>query len=90
MPALPYLLMLGLTPSRVVQAINCHGTLPAIATAIGLSKLEIMTWPATLVSAAAFAPVWAGVRLGSRVRRWLSPEAFRRAALGILILMGGC
>ncbi len=88
MPVLPYLLVLRLGPGQFVQAINCWGTLSSLVMAVGLSKLGFMTWETFLVSAAGLVPVYVGVKLGIRVRRWFSPDGFRRAVLVLLIFMG--
>ena len=88
MPVLPYLMALGLEPNRFVQAINISFTLGSQAMVIGLSQLGLFTVDTALVSALGVVPVFAGVHLGTRARRWLSPEGFRRAVLIVLICLG--
>ena len=88
MPVLPYLLGLGLDPQRFVQAINVSFTLSSLAMIIGLSGVGLMTPQIALVSAAGLIPVYLGVKAGSRVRRLLPPETFRKTVLVLLIALG--
>ncbi len=88
MPVLPYLMALGLTPSHFVQAINCSFTLSSLVMAVGLSKIGLMTLETSLISAGGTLIVFLGVFLGSRVRRFLSPDQFRRAVLFLLVVLG--
>jgi uncharacterized membrane protein YfcA len=87
-PVLPYLLSLRLSPNHLIQAINCWATLSGAIMAVGLAKLGLMTWDRFLISAIGLVPVYAGVRLGNRARRWLPPETFGKAVLLLLALMG--
>ncbi|MEM6358175.1 MAG: sulfite exporter TauE/SafE family protein [Pseudomonadota bacterium] len=88
MPILPYLMALGLEPSRFVQAINISFTLSSIAMALGLSRLGLMTGENALLSLICLVPVFAGVRLGAAVRARLGPDRFRLAVLALLGLSG--
>lgn len=88
MPVLPYLLGLGLDPQRFVQAINVSFTLSSLAMIAGLSGVGLITPQIVLVSVAGLIPVYLGVALGSRVRRLLSPDIFRRIVLLLLIVLG--
>lgn len=88
MPVLPYLLSLNLEPNRFVQAINCSFTLSSLVMAAGLAKLGLMTLETALVSSFGLVLVWAGIRLGTRVRSMLSPEVFRVIILLFLMLLG--
>jgi len=88
MPVLPYLMALGLDKDRFVQAINISFTLSTVVMAIGLARLGLLTGAAGLISIAGIAVVFAGVTLGGRLRTALSPEAFRRAVLGLLLVLG--
>lgn len=88
MPALPFLLSLGLDRDRFVQAINCSFTLSSLAMAAGLSAIGLFTPGIFAVSLAGIGAALIGVRLGGRVRHRLSPAAFRRAVLAVLAAMG--
>ncbi|MCB9947757.1 MAG: sulfite exporter TauE/SafE family protein [Rhodospirillaceae bacterium] len=88
MPVLPYLMALGLDPNRFVQAINISFTIGSLVMAVGLSKLGLMTGHTALMSLTGIVPVFIGVRLGTRARNWLSPEAFRRTVLLVLLCLG--
>lgn len=88
MPVLPYMMALHLPPAPFVQAINIMFTGSSLVMAFGLSKLGLMTPTALLVSTVGLLPVFIGVRFGAKVRRWLSPTAFRFAVLVILLVLG--
>lgn len=88
MPLLPFLMSLQLAPNLFLQAINLSFTLSSLTMAIGLSRLGLMTWESGVVSAFGVGLAFLSVRAGERMRKSLSPEAFKRAVLGILILMG--
>ncbi|MEM8971536.1 MAG: sulfite exporter TauE/SafE family protein, partial [Pseudomonadota bacterium] len=88
MPVLPYLLSLNLEPNRFVQAINFSFTLSSLVMAAGLTKLGLMTLETATISACGLVLVWAGIKLGTRVRSMLSPELFRAIILVFLMLLG--
>lgn len=84
MPVTPYLMALRLDPDRFVQAINISFTLSSLVMLTGLSTLGLVAGPTLLLALASLPLVWGGVRLGDRLRRRLSPQLFRRAALLML------
>jgi hypothetical protein len=88
MPILPYLFALPLAPARFVQAINISFTLCSLIMAAGLARIGLMTWEAAAISLVGLLPMALGVRLGGRLRDRLSPEAFRRAVLALLLVLG--
>ena len=88
MPILPYLFALRLTPAGFVQAINIAFTLSSLVMAAGLAWLGLMTGAALAVSLLGIVPVIVGVRVGTRLHRRLSPDAFRRAVLLLLLALG--
>ena len=88
LPVLPFLLSLQLERNIFIQAINVSFTLSSFVMAIGLWKLGLMTLQSVEVSLLGLIVVLIGVRLGSHVRRWLSPAAFRSAVLIILTILG--
>ena len=85
---LPFLLSLRLERNMFIQAINVSFTLSSLVMAIGLWKLGLMTLQSVEVSLLGLIVVLIGVRLGSHVRRWLSPAVFRSAVLIILTVLG--
>lgn len=87
MPVLPYLLALPLTPAQFIQSLNISFTFASAVMALGLSKLGLMTVDRALVSFVGLLPVLAGVALGTRVRRWLSPDSFRKTVLAVLLML---
>ena len=60
MPLLPYMLSLGLSQARFVQAINCSFTLSSLLMALGLFELELMTLEIVLISMMGIIPVYIG------------------------------
>ena len=88
MPVLPFLISLRLDPDRFVQAANIMFTLSSLIMAAGLTVIGLMTPTAVLISLAGLLPVLIGVRVGTAVRRVLSPEAFRNGVLAVLALLG--
>jgi uncharacterized protein len=88
MPLFPYMMALGLEPDRMVQAINIAVLIASFALAIALAATGIMDRELFMVSLIAIAPALLGVEIGTRARRFLRPEQFKRIALLTLLLMG--
>lgn len=88
MPVMPYLMALKLDRSRFVQAINCSFTLSSLVMAAGLYNLGLLDLSAVGVSALGLALVYLGTRLGSVVRRMMSPSVFRNSVLLLLFGLG--
>ncbi|SDR35572.1 sulfite exporter TauE/SafE family protein [Pseudovibrio sp. Tun.PSC04-5.I4] len=88
MPVMPYLMALQLDRGRFVQAINCSFTLSSLIMAGGLYYLELLDLSAVGVSALGLAFVYLGTRLGSVVRRMMSPAVFRNSVLLLLFGLG--
>lgn len=88
MPLLPYIMSLKLDPDRSVQAVNLAVTLACVILAVALLVTRVVTWPLLLASLVATVPALAGTWLGTRCRRALPPEAFRRIAFVVLLVMG--
>ena len=88
MPVLPYMLSLGLRPSRFIQAINCSFTLSSVLMVFGLVKLELMTIEAVSLSILGLLPVYFGAKRGGKLRERVAPAGFRKLVLILLILMG--
>lgn len=88
MPSMPYLMALPLSRDMFIQAINLSFTLSSLVMAVGLTRLGLMTVEAVVISTIGIACVWAGIRIGEKVRSRLSPEQFRLAVLVMLTLLG--
>ena len=88
MPVLPYLLALHLEPNRFVQAINISFTVGSLAMIVGLSRIGLMTAEAALISMIGLVPVYFGLKAGTRLRRRMAPEVFRRVVLAVLLVLG--
>ena len=88
MPVLPFLMSLHLEPDRFVQAANIFFTVSSLGMAVGLATMGLMTPGAVAVSLAGLVPVFFGIKIGTTVRRSLSPPRFRIAVLLVLALLG--
>ena len=88
MPVLPFLLSLHLEPDRFVQVANIFFTLSSLFMAVGLVELGLMTPRTVVISFAGLVPVFIGIKMGTTLRRALSPEAFRTAVLLVLAGLG--
>lgn len=88
MPVLPFLMALKLPPGLFLQAINISFTLSSLIMLAGLAQLRLVTVEALVISALGLAPAAAGIALGGRLRARLPEDAFRKAVLGVLIVLG--
>ena len=88
MPAVPFLMMLGLDRNLFIQAVNCSFTLSSLVMAIGLGQLGLFSCGDALISAFGVFFVFIGLNVGAAVRRRLSDVLFRNAVLAMLSLMG--
>jgi uncharacterized membrane protein YfcA len=88
MPVLPYLLSLPLERNVFIQAINISFTISSVVFAIGLAWLGLFTVDTTQISFVGLVAMLVGLKLGIPIRRRLSQSSFRRAVLGLLVLLG--
>lgn len=88
MPLFPYMLSLGLSADRVVQAINFAVLICSVVLAGGLLAAGIMTLPLLGLSLVAILPALTGVEIGSRLRAIIPAERFRAIMLIVLLAMG--
>ena len=89
MPVLPYLMSLHLNKDRFVQAINISFTLSSLLMFLGLMKAGFVTLLSVQISLAGLPAVFAGVYLGSMIRKRISESLFRHLILIVLLLLGG-
>ncbi len=88
MPVLPYLLSLPLERNVFIQAINISFTISSVVFAIGLAWLGLFTADTTQISFVGLVAMLVGLKLGIPIRRRLPQSSFRRAVLGLLVLLG--
>ncbi|WP_353365180.1 sulfite exporter TauE/SafE family protein [Acidovorax sp. FG27] len=88
MPAVPYLQALQLGRDALVQALGWSFTVSTLALAAGLAAHGALRAPQIGWSVLATLPALAGMALGQRLRARLSPQRFRQAFLGLLLLLG--
>ncbi len=87
MPVLPFLMSLDLERDRFVQAANIFFTGSSIVMAAGLVTLGLLTPAVAAISLAGLLPVFLGVKAGTKIRRSLSPRAFR---IAVLVMLAAC
>jgi hypothetical protein len=88
MPVLPFLLSAGLTPDRLVQAVNISFTASSLVMIAGLAYLNILNLKLLLLSALGLLPVYVGITAGGALRRRLPEKIFRIGVLLMLIALG--
>lgn len=88
MPVLPYLMSLGLSPDRFVQAINISFTGASLVMLAGLAYLGYAEPTTLLVSSLGFIPVYIGIKLGGKLRKALPEHVFRNCVLIMLVALG--
>jgi uncharacterized membrane protein YfcA len=87
-PAVPYLQALGFNKDDLVQALGLSFTVSTVALAIGLAIGGAFHLGNITLSALAVIPALLGMWFGSVIRSRLSPTAFRRGFLILLLLLG--
>jgi uncharacterized membrane protein YfcA len=88
-PALPYLAGLGLARDELVQALGLSFTVSTVALGLGLLWHHALEFQSISHSAFAIVPALVGMLIGSRIRRRVAPDRFRRwffVGLGVLAL----
>ena len=88
LPIVPYGLSLDLSPNTFIQFANIGFTLSSLIMLVGLQRIGFLDTHTFVVSLAGVVPGLAGVALGTRIRRAISPDVFRRRALAVLAAMG--
>lgn len=88
MPLFPYMMSLGLDPSRLVQAINFAVLICSLVLGAGLMATGIMTPWLLAFSLLAVLPALAGVEIGTRLRDRIPADKFRSVVLAVLLITG--
>ena len=88
MPLFPYIMGLNLDTDRTVQSINLAVLIASTILAIGLVMTGIMTPLLLMGSMVAIVPALVGVQIGTKARRFIPADSFRRVVLSTLLLMG--
>ena len=88
MPLLPYMISINLSPSRLIQAINCSFTFSSILMAVGLANLELMTLGVVTLSIVGLIPVYLGTKMGGKIRGRITSAVFRNLVILLLTLTG--
>ena len=87
-PAVPYLQALRLERDDLVQALGLSFTVSTLALSAALAWRGALAMDGLAVSLLAVAPALAGMWAGQKMRRRISPAAFRRGFLVCLLLLG--
>ncbi|MFN3869148.1 MAG: sulfite exporter TauE/SafE family protein, partial [Hyphomicrobiaceae bacterium] len=88
MPLVPFVMALGLDPSRLVQAINLGVLLASLVLAAGLVLSGAVGDTMLIVSLVAVLPALVGVEIGQRLRPMIPAEHFRSVVLIVLLVSG--
>ena len=88
MPILPYLMSLGLSTERFVQAINISFTGSSLMMLAGLAYLGYAEPMTMLISSLGLIPVYIGIKLGGKLRKVLPERVFRNCVLVTLVALG--
>ena len=88
MPIMPYLLALDMGRSMFVQTINLSFTINTLLMITALGSFGFVTLPVVGISLAGILPVGLGIFLGSRLRRKVPEEIFRKLVFTLLIGLG--
>lgn len=88
MPGVVYLQSAQLPRDQLVQALGMLFILSAVGLGVSLGTQSLLTRELLVVSAAALVPAFAGVLLGTRMRKRTSEEGFRLFFLLALGLLG--
>ena len=85
-PCVPYLMALHLDRSVFIPATNISFTLSSLIMAVGLTRLDLVTLDEIKLSLVGLVLVHFGLKLGSKIRLFLSPDNFRLAVLAVLFI----
>ena len=88
MPIMPYLLSLKMDRNMFIQTINCAFTFNTLIMMVALGKLGMLTLTVLYISAGGILPVALGIFLGSRIRKNVTEEIYRKAVLILLTVLG--
>ena len=83
-----YLLALGFERDRFVRYSSMFLTVAASLMAITLGGKGMLGWKDALVSVAATLPILAGMWVGGFIRKFVSPDLFRKIILGVIVVSG--
>ena len=89
LPVVPYLGSLGLQRDELVQALALSPLVSSIALSLGLLGGGVMGISLVLTSVLAMFPAFLGMYAGQLIRQRASPEWFRKAFFGGLVVLGG-
>lgn len=87
-PGILFLQALGLKRAMMVQTLGVTFMTISCTLAVSLTSRSMMTSDLTIASAAALAPAFLGLRLGTRYRNAISEEQFRKLFFAGLFVIG--
>ena len=83
-----YLLALGINRDRFVQYSSMFLTVAATLMTLTLGGKGLLGWSDAAISTLATLPIFAGMWIGTHVRRFVSAEIFRKLMLGVVAVSG--
>lgn len=87
-PIMPYLLSLPISKQVLVQTINMSFTLCSLIMLVALNRFGTLDLASSAVFSLGVVPVAVGVWLGNRLRKRMSDDVYRRAAMLLMIALG--
>ncbi len=87
-PIMPYLLSLPISKQVLVQTINMSFTLCSLIMLAALYRFGTLDLASSAVFSLGVVPVAVGVWLGNRLRKRMSDDVYRRAAMLLMIVLG--
>jgi uncharacterized membrane protein YfcA len=88
LPAVPFLQAIGLAKEDLIQALGLSFLVATVALALGLANDGVFDTGNLLGSCFALLPALAGMALGTKLRRSLGGDAFKRWFLIGLLALG--
>jgi uncharacterized membrane protein YfcA len=88
MPGAPYMQLLGMKRDELVQALSLQSLLYPPMLAVALGQFDLFSMKLQVTSLALLAPTFAGLAIGSALRRRISEERFKRVFTWTLLALG--
>jgi uncharacterized membrane protein YfcA len=87
-PSVPFMQAIGMEKDELVQALGVYFTVATVAMAFNLTAAGLLSAATALPGAVAMAAAFAGMFAGQALRSRMQPEVFRRWFLIAMILLG--
>jgi uncharacterized membrane protein YfcA len=88
LPSMPFMQAIGMEKDELVQALGVFFTVATVSLAFSLTSAGLLTAATALPAAVAMAAAFAGMFIGQALRSRMQPETFRRWFLIAMIFLG--